>query len=334
MPAMNASPNDDDRLRDAWLVAAWPGLGGTALIGASHLVQALGARQTDTLAGEGYFELQHVDVEGGVLRTPRLPRGTFFEWTNPNDGPDLMIFIGEAQPQTGGDGLAREVLGRARARGVRRVATFASLARPIHPSDDIGVHAVATDREMLAKATSAGATPLAEGQIGGLNGVLVGVGDVEGVPGVCLMADIPYFAGGAPNPKSAAAAIRVFTRLSGVEVDLSDLEEQARVIERQLTALLERLQDAAREGELPEQVEADLTSLEPSEPAGDEAEEPESTEVAKPELSYGDRERLEELFERARKDRTQAFELKSELDRLGAFEQYEDRFLDLFKRGE
>jgi hypothetical protein len=38
------------------------------------------------------------------------------------------------------------------------------------------------------------------------------------------------------------------------------------------------------------------------------------------------------LFEKAREDRSKAYELKGELDRLGVFDLYEDRFLDLFKK--
>ena len=45
-----------------------------------------------------------------------------------------------------------------------------------------------------------------------------------------------------------------------------------------------------------------------------------------------DRARLERLFEKARGDRNAAFQLKEELDRLDVFDEYEDRFLDLFKR--
>jgi hypothetical protein len=44
-----------------------------------------------------------------------------------------------------------------------------------------------------------------------------------------------------------------------------------------------------------------------------------------------DRRRIEELFAQARLDRSKAFELKSELDRLDVFRDFEDRFLDLFK---
>ena len=40
---------------------------------------------------------------------------------------------------------------------------------------------------------------------------------------------------------------------------------------------------------------------------------------------------VEQFFNRARFDRSQTPLLKAELDRLGLFKQYEDRFLDLFR---
>ena len=49
-------------------------------------------------------------------------------------------------------------------------------------------------------------------------------------------------------------------------------------------------------------------------------------------MSSSDRERIETLFAQAKSDRTKAFELKHVLDRLGVFKEYEDRFLDLFKK--
>jgi hypothetical protein len=44
------------------------------------------------------------------------------------------------------------------------------------------------------------------------------------------------------------------------------------------------------------------------------------------------RRRIEELFAQAKEDRATAYELKRELDKLGVFREYEDRFLDLFKK--
>jgi hypothetical protein len=50
-----------------------------------------------------------------------------------------------------------------------------------------------------------------------------------------------------------------------------------------------------------------------------------------PQLSAQDEEHLEALFRQAEADRSKAYELKRELDRLDVFKDYEDRFLDLFK---
>ncbi len=64
--------------------------------------------------------------------------------------------------------------------------------------------------------------------------------------------------------------------------------------------------------------------------------EEESLGIAEPveeeRLSPADNLRIERLFEDSTNDRSKAFELKQELDRLGVFKDYEDRFLDLFKK--
>ena len=92
------------------------------------------------------------------------------------------------------------------------------------------------------------------------------------------------------------------------------LAEQAKNVEEQLGELLARV-----EREYGEQLQG------AEEGSAPEAEEEPPTKTA-------DRKRIEELFGEATKDRTKAFELKRELDRLGIFKEYEDRFLDLFKK--
>lgn len=82
-------------------------------------------------------------------------------------------------------------------------------------------------------------------------------------------------------------------------------------------------------GELLEQVEQSYGS----QFAGEEEEfRPEPVEEER--LTPQDQRRIETLFENSAGDRSQAFELKQELDRLGVFKEYEDRFLDLFKKNE
>jgi hypothetical protein len=57
---------------------------------------------------------------------------------------------------------------------------------------------------------------------------------------------------------------------------------------------------------------------------------PEPTE--EPQIRPEEEQRIEQLFTQAREDRSKAYELKRELDRLKIFADYENRFLDLFKK--
>ena len=54
-------------------------------------------------------------------------------------------------------------------------------------------------------------------------------------------------------------------------------------------------------------------------------------DLTKSEVNKSDLDELELLFSRAIFDRSQASILKAELDRLGLYEKYEDRFLDIFR---
>ncbi len=70
----------------------------------------------------------------------------------------------------------------------------------------------------------------------------------------------------------------------------------------------------------------------PQVPVQEEGYNPETAEEER--LGSAEKQRIEALFEQVKKDRSKAFELKRELDRLGIFKDYEDRFLDLFKKAE
>ena len=104
--------------------------------------------------------------------------------------------------------------------------------------------------------------------------------------------------------------------MSGIELDFAELSEQVRLMDEQLGELLSQVEKAHGQ-EVP--VEEEGFNPEPSE---------------EPRLGSAEQQRIEEAFERAEKDRSKAFELKQELDRLGVFKDYENRFLDLFKKTE
>lgn len=333
----------DQQLNEPWLIAAWPGLGNVAVGAAVYLINTLQMQPVHELAPRGQFAPQHIDIQRGVARSPRMPRSRIFQWRNPGDGRDLLVFVGEAQPQTGGWELCSELMDYAAKRSVKRVVTFAALATQLHPASDPTVYGAVTDPGLLTELRDQEVKLLTEGQIGGLNGVALAAAIDRGIPGLCLMAEIPYFAAGVPNLISSRRALEIFTALSDVDVELAELQEQGETVRQALLDLMERMRaEAERAGA--EEDEADDDIDEAAEPlAGAEAgaagsdesaDEPDTRPRAPDGLPLEVRSRIERLFDEARKSRSSAFRLKEELDRLGVFELYEDRFLDLFRRAE
>ncbi|GIW73013.1 MAG: hypothetical protein KatS3mg102_2555 [Planctomycetota bacterium] len=323
-------------LNRPWLVAAWPGMGNVAIGAAAYLVESLGAVRLAELPPGDYFDLKRIEVKGGIVQSARLPRSTFYGWRDPRGRRDLVVFVGEAQPSERGYEFCSQLMGMAAEYGIERVFTFAAMATPIHPSAEPRVFAVATHPRLLDEVRRERVHVLNEGEITGLNGVLLASALERGVGGVCLLGELPFFAIGVPNPKASLAVLRVFQSLAGLSLELREMEQQAAAVERGLLSLLERMNRAAQARAAGEEEEAGFSV--PGFAAGAEEEEQsaesEPAEQPQPQLDARARRRIEQLFERARQDRTKALELKHELDRLGVFKQYEDRFLDLFKTGE
>jgi hypothetical protein len=180
--------------------------------------------------------------------------------------------------------------------------------------DPSRVFGAATDDEGLKELKRFDVEILTDGQIGGLNGVLLGVAANNGLRGTCLLGEIPRVVANLPFPQASHAVLSTFTKMAGIKIDLAELSEQAESVNGQLRELFARLQAEARQ-----QSEAGEENDNPEFPPPEE------------QLAPEDQQRIEALFDQARNDRSKAYELKRELDRLDVFREYEDRFLDLFK---
>jgi uncharacterized protein len=216
------------------------------------------------------------------------------------------------------------------------VFTFAAMATRMHPEHDSRVFGAATDRANLDELRRLELDVLEDGHIGGLNGVLLGAAGEAGLNGACLLGEMPHIFAQVPFPKASHAILEVFTTLSGIELDLTELEEQARAVEQQLGEILARVEEQYAEGKEGGEEEEDEDEDENGEAfhaeGAEETEEPEGEPKPPAPRKSSARKRIEEMFEAVAKDRSKAFELKRELDRLGLFAEYEDRFLDLFKK--
>jgi uncharacterized protein len=307
------------KLSSPWLVAVWPGMGHVAIQAGYHLVAKLGMHILAEFSAQEVFDVEHVEVKAGLIRMGRLPRSRFFVWKDPRELHDMVVFIGEAQPSKGRYTFCQRLIDFARQLGVERVYTFAAMATPMHPEHAARVFGAATDRESLAELKRLELEVLEDGQIGGLNGVLLGVAAEAGLHGACLLGEMPHIFHALPFPKASLAVLEAFSTIAGIQIDMSELSEQAREVEQKLGDLLEKVQEALEQQQEPDG---------PGDEDGPEFE-PAATEEGP---SEENREFIEKLFHQAHQNRAKAYELKRELDRLGLYREYEDRFLDLFKK--
>lgn len=303
------------RLNHPWLVAVWPGMGHVAINAGVYLLSKLQMHLLAEFELANLHDVEHVEVRGGLIQPGRKPRSRLFLWRDPQERHDLLVFIGEAQPPLGKYNFCRQLLNHARQVGVERILTFAAMATQMRPEQPSRVFGAATDPASLEELKRLELEILVNGHISGLNGVLLGVAAEEGLRGVCLLGEMPHVFAQLPFPKASLAILEVFSTMLGTTIDLSELSEQVQASTEQLQELFHRVEEAYGMQFSDEEEASQLTP-----PPQEE------------QLSAADRQRIERLFRQAAEDRSKAFELKRELDRLGVFKQFEDRFLDLFRK--
>lgn len=292
-------------------------MGGVAITAGYYLMAKLGMHLLLEFPAVEFFEIDQVEVKDGLIVTRRLPRSRLFLWNDPKLERDLILFIGEAQPPARGGAFCRKIIEQAKILGVRRVFTFAAMATGMRPVQDCRVFGAAIDRGTFAEFRQLDVDMLEGGVISGLNGVLLGMAAAAGLPGGCLLGEIPHVFSQVPFPKAALAVLEFFGAMTGIELDYDELHEHSTSVERTLEDFLLRMEQAV------EQAHSEPGHL-PAPTPGQAGE-----RISKP--AVVDSKHIEELFSAARADRSRAYELKQELDRLGLFQEFEDRFLDLFK---
>ena len=66
-----------------WLVAVWPGMGHVAISAGYYLWRSSGMHILAEFPAHELFDVEHVEVKDGLIRTGRLPRSRFFVWRIP-----------------------------------------------------------------------------------------------------------------------------------------------------------------------------------------------------------------------------------------------------------
>ena len=219
---INARP----RLRTPNLLAAWPGIGNVAMIIANYLKAKLNFKELGYLEAPYFFDPIGVTVKDNVVDEPNFPQSQFYYCKN-DDGSDLILFIGDDQPSAKGYELAHCVLDMGNRFGVKRVYTCAAAITRIHHTEPPKVWGVGTSHPVTADLEQYDLEYSSNLQIAGLNGLLLGVAKERDIDGLCLLGEVPVYAGRVPNPMAALAVLKVLTTMLEIKIDFAELAKMA-----------------------------------------------------------------------------------------------------------
>jgi len=307
------------------LIAAWPGMGQVALYAARYLKDKLKCRLFARLRGRDFFYQTDIAIRDSVIDLQDYPEGKFYYWENKAGGQDVIIFLSEMQPQAEKFvAYTKEIIDFVCALDVKMILTFAAMVTSVDYVRSPKVRLAVTHKDVVQQLFKSNVKPLKTGQISGLNGFLLGVAKEKNIPGACFLGEIPFYATQIENPRTSHAILNAVSKFLGVSLDLSELSIAARKIEEELGRLMDFVNKSAEE--------EDLSEYEPSPISIDDVEKIKNLLAKQKMLPHSTKKQIEELFSKAQENISSAADLKKTLDEWHVYKDYEDRFLELFKK--
>jgi proteasome assembly chaperone (PAC2) family protein len=254
----------EPKLENPVMVASWPGIGNIGIIAVDTLRNMLEAEDLGEIEPWDFFYPKKVLIRNGELKDLEFPSSKFyFKRTGEKD---LLFFIGEEQPADGGrtyaEGkkayqMANLVLDVAQRFGCQRVYTSGAAVAPIHHTTRPKVWAVPNNKGLISEVKTYENTILmseiegrgGQGNITGLNGLLLGVARKRGIEAICVMGEIPVYLQGFPfpYPKASKSVLEVLTAALGIEIDMDRISSFIERSDKEIEQLYEKFPPEIKE---------------------------------------------------------------------------------------
>lgn len=209
------------KLRKPILIEGLPGIGLVGKIAANHLIAELKAQKIAELYSP-HFPHQVIMQKNGVMR---MIKNRFYVVKGKKN--DLLILVGDVQAVT--SEAQYEVTGKmldfCQKKGVELIITLGGYGTG-KTSANPRVFGIASHKDMVEHYKKHGVIfGECKGSIIGAAGLLLGLGKIRGMRGICLMGETH---GSFVDPKSAKALLEVLCKIIEMPVDLKKLEQRAK----------------------------------------------------------------------------------------------------------
>jgi uncharacterized protein (TIGR00162 family) len=223
MDEININVTEEISLNNPIFIEALPGIGHVGKLAADHLIDDLDATKFAEIHSY-YFPPQVFINENGLVEN--MINEFYYLKDFGEDKRDYIILVGNTQGLSpeGQYILSDSILDFVKGYGVEKIYTLGGLAtgQPVENSRIFGAATSIENIEVL-KETDINIRS-ADGGIVGASGLLLGLGKLKGINGVCLMAETPgYFI----DAEAAEALLKKLSSLLNITVDTEKLDERA-----------------------------------------------------------------------------------------------------------
>ena len=254
----------EPKLDNPVLIACWPGIGNIGIIAVDILRRTMAAEEFGEIEPWDLFYPRKVVIKDGELKDLEFPSNKFY--FKRTEKKDVVFFIGEEQPSDGmkayAEGtkayrMANLVLDVALKFGCQRVYTSGAAVAPIHHTSRSRVWVVPNREDLIDEVRSYENTVLmsdiegrdGQGNITGLNGLLLGVARKRGLEAMCMMGEVPIYIHGfpIPYPKGSKAVLEVLSAALEIKIPMDEIEALVQQSEREIESVYERLPSDIKE---------------------------------------------------------------------------------------
>jgi len=214
-------------LRNPVFIEGLPGIGFVGKLAAEYMVETLKAKKVAEVYSH-HFPHQVLMEKNGTLK---MLKEEIYLYKDPKKKNDLIMLIGDVQPASAEAQyeVVNTLLDYANKYGVKKLVTLGGYSTG-KMTEKPKIFAAVSDENDIPKYKNLGVVfGEAEGSIIGAAGLLIGLGKMRGIEGICFMGETH---GSYIDHRSAQSIIEALTKLLGVTVDTAKLVEKARESEK------------------------------------------------------------------------------------------------------
>ncbi len=210
------------------LIEAFPGAGLVGSMAGSYMIEKLDMEYIGHLESDLFPPI--ATIHNGV---PMFPSRIYKD-----DNTKIVLIMSEFTiPSDLIYQLSMELLNFVRKYGIVRIVSISGMPAQ-RPGNSIYI--ASPDADTIRKAGGVGIKPIAEGVIAGIGAILMTNADMFKIPMMNLLVEVnPTIM----DPKYAELAIEGLNKLMNMNINLDDLEKEAKMVETKIRSLSKKMKD-------------------------------------------------------------------------------------------